>query len=91
MQNELTDLQLRHIIDTAEIDTPIVAHRIVGSRVELTLLGGTIVQADNPFAAPDLSQLKVKELKQIAKQLQIPGHSKMNQDQLIAAIQEAQT
>lgn len=44
----LTDLQLRDVIERAEVTSPVLAYKVVGNRVELHLLGGPVayVEAD---------------------------------------------
>jgi hypothetical protein len=45
---ELSELQIRDVIERAEVSTPVLAYKVVGNRVELHLLGGPVayVEAD---------------------------------------------
>ncbi len=45
---ELTELQIRDVIERAEVSTPVLAYKVLGNRVELHLLGGPVayVEAD---------------------------------------------
>lgn len=91
---QLDTQQIQQLAQESDITTPIQAARVVGDRVELHLLGGTIAQVPNPWAVevpigPDLTDLSTKELRQLAKEQAISGYSKMTKPELIQALQEA--
>jgi hypothetical protein len=57
---ELSELQIRDVIERAEVTTPVLAYKVAGNRVELHLLGGPVayVEADwlvEPDEALDLA------------------------------------
>jgi hypothetical protein len=47
-EGELSELQIRDVIERAEVTTPVLAYKVLGNRVELHLLGGPVayVEAD---------------------------------------------
>ena len=89
MAQDLTPQQLQAIAKELNIKTPIFSYRVVGDRVELHLLGGRQVTYD-PALAVDLpsllSDLTVKELRLLAKDLGIAGISRMTKAALISAL-----
>ena len=83
-ERELKPEELKAVIDELKVSNPVMSYRIVGSRIELNLLGGAIVRGtiDNE----DLSNLSLKDLKSLATGLNIQGRSKMSREELEEAI-----
>ena len=86
-QKELSDLELQNIVQELEIGTPILAYRVVGSRVELQLLGGAQVEYTLADPLPPLKQLNRAELLALAKEHDIRGRTSMTKAQLIQALE----
>ena len=88
---KLSQRQLLDIAREQNVNVPIMSYRVTGDRLELFLYGGqTIVApAGFPKSASYLDDLSMKELRAIAKDLQIPGRTKMKRDVLIEAILSA--
>ncbi len=96
MSSELSvsTLSQRQLLDIAreqDVDVPIMSYRVTGDRVELFLYGGRTITAPAGFprSASYLDNLSMKELRSIAKDLKIPGRTKMKKDDLIEAILSA--
>ena len=70
------------------IDKPIMSYRVVGSRLELHLLGGSVVCHQLYKSNPLYRDMGLAELKKLATSHKIPGRSKMNRIQLIEALEE---
>lgn len=88
MAGELTAKDLQDIARLAKIDSPIQAYRVVGNRVELTLLGG--VKREIPLQIKvSLEDMSLKELRSIAFDMNIPDRSGRTKSQLIKLIKEA--
>jgi oligoribonuclease (3'-5' exoribonuclease) len=83
--NKDIDSRVKQAAKILEVDKPIMSHRVVGSRIELHLLGGSVAVLDSH---PFYRDMGVSELKQLARRHKIRGRSKMNRDQLIQALEE---
>lgn len=83
-ERELRPEELKAIITELGVSNPVMSYRIVGSRIELNLLGGAVVRGkiDNE----DLSNLSKKDLYALAKGLGISGRTKMSRKELEEAI-----
>lgn len=88
MAGELTPKELQDIARLARIDSPIQAHRVVGNRLELTLLGG-VKREIALHNKVNLEELSLKELQSIAFDMEIPNRSGKTKAQLIKLIKEA--
>jgi hypothetical protein len=83
----LTDLQIQDLAEQLEISSPILSYRVVGERVELHLLGGAVaIGSLGQKSAVILEELSVKELRQIATAVKIPGAKKLRKSELLAAL-----
>ena len=91
MSDKLTQRQLLDIAKEQDVNVPIMSYRVTGDRVELFLYGGRTITAPAgfPLSGTYLDDLSLKELRTIAKSLQIPGRTKMKRDVLIEAILSA--
>ena len=81
---ELSPEELKLIAADLEVNNPIMSYRVVGSTIELRLLGGLVIQG--PIDNEDLSNLSMKDLYSIAQGLKITGRSRMSRDELEEAI-----
>lgn len=91
MPKDLTPEELQAIAKELSINTPIMSYRVVGDRVEIHLLGGRqlIYNRSMTVDIPSLlAVLTVKELRQLAKDLEVPGFSRKNKKALIKALSE---
>jgi hypothetical protein len=90
MADQLSHKELQELAKELNITTPILAHRVVGDRVEVHLLGGREVIYDPSISAvaiPELlSDLTLKELRLIAQDLGVSGYSKMTKAALVKAL-----
>ena len=88
---ELSQKQLLSIAHDQDVDVPVLSYRIVGDRVELNLYGGRVISALTGFpqSASSLEDLPISRLRKMAADLDIPGRSKMDKDELIEAILSA--
>ena len=86
--NQLTPERLKQLAMEIPITNPIMSHRVVGDRVELHLLGGMVVTA-SLTSLDDLMQMDRDRLYELAQKYNVRGRSKMNVDQLRAAVAEA--
>jgi hypothetical protein len=89
--NKLTKVQLKQIVQELEINQPVMSYRVVGSRVELHLLGGaTAVYDPTANEMPDptgtLTRMTLKRLHILAAAVLLPNQSKMNKAQLIKTL-----
>ena len=84
MNNDI-ESKIKRAAKILEVDKPIMSYRVVGDRVELRLLGGSVAILD---PHPSYRDMRVSELKQIARRLKVPGRSKMNREQLVQALEE---
>lgn len=91
-EKELTDLQLQDVIERAEVSTPVLAYKVIGSRVELHLLGGPVayVEADWLVEPQDildgLEAMTYDALYKLARKLEVRGRSSMDSAALVEAI-----
>jgi hypothetical protein len=87
----LSQRQLLDIAREQNVDVPIMSYRVTGDRVELFLYGGQVISApaDLPQFASVLENFSTTKLRKIAKDLNIPGRTKMNKDELVEAILSA--
>ena len=69
--------------EVMEVDKPIMSYKVVGSRIELHLLGGSVAVLDSI----DYSILTLTALRRLASESKIPGRSKMNREELIRALE----
>ena len=93
MSKTLTNDQIKHIVEELEINQPIMSYKVVGSRVELRLLGGLTAVYNDPEAEPAvaelveaLARLKIKDIRFLATKFMIPKRGSMNKIQLIEAL-----
>lgn len=95
------DPKVREVMKREKINRPVLAYRMVGSRVEMHLLGDKgytsfpieakeVKPTEEAYKSKTLSHKTVAELKEIAKGLEIKT-SKKNKINLITAILEKQT
>ena len=91
MSRELSQKQLLEIAHEQDVDVPILSYRIVGDRIELNLYGGQVISApaELPQFATVLEDLPLAKLRKMAADLDIPGRSKMDKNELIEAILSA--
>ena len=91
------DPKVREVMKREKIKRPVLAYRMVGSRVELHLLGDKGYtsfpieakekeQTEVFYTTKNLTKKTVKELKEIAKGLDIPITKNKNKASLIASI-----
>lgn len=88
-----TDLVKQAAVELG-VDKPIMSYKVVGNRVELHLLGGSVAvwtrRSPGPYRRRAvLSRLSTKELRRQARLHEIRGRSKMSRSQLIDAIELA--
>jgi len=92
--NKDIDSRVKQAVKELGVDKPIMSYRVVGDRVELHLLGGSIVRwpaiddPEDPLSDSGLDFWTLKEIKNLASIHKIPGRSKMNRDQLIEALRK---
>jgi hypothetical protein len=89
VQESLSPDEIKHIVEELAINQPILAYKVVGSRVELHLLGGATAvyrQPDAEAIFQALATLKRKDLRFLAAKFLIRGRGKMNKSQLIDAL-----
>ena len=76
--------KIKDAVRELKIDKPIMSYKVVGSRVELHLLGGSVEVLDS---RPFYRDMSLPELKRLARRHKIPGRSKMNRQQLIESLE----
>lgn len=84
---QLEPLQIRDIAEQLDIDTPILSHKVIGSRVELYLLGGAVATFELE-QEPQLDEMSYDELYALARKINLRGRSNMLADELRVAIAE---
>ena len=87
MPEILSPDQLKYILKSLKINSPVMAYRVVGNRVELQLLGGSTAEffmVDDPA----LHEMSLSYLRTLAAAFDIPGRDKMSKKSLLVALQE---
>jgi hypothetical protein len=87
MDNDIRS-QVKLAAEAHGVDKPIMSYRVVGGRLELYLLGGSVVYHKLYHSNPIYRDMGLAELKKLATSHKIPGRSKMNRIQLIEALEE---
>ena len=91
MSDDLSNEQLKHIVEELEINQPILAYKVVGDRIELRLLGGSTAVYDEGLPGQInimqlLAGLSAKDLRFLAAKFMIKKRGTMNKIQLIEAL-----
>ncbi len=94
--NPISPKAIRTAVQAAGITTPYWS-RVVGNRLEISLLGGQVIELPfGPYDRPqthhtpgDLRQMKRDELRALAREMEIDGAGSMLKAQLVDAIMEA--
>lgn len=93
---ELTPFQLQDVIERAEVSTPVLAYKVIGSRVELHLLGGPVAYVEADWLVEpevvleeildELETMTYDTLYKLAQRLKVRGRSTMDSPDLVKAI-----
>jgi len=87
MDNDIRS-QVKLAAEALGVDKPIMSYRVVGGRIEMHLLGGSVVYYPLYHSDPFYRDMGLAELKGLARRHKIRGRSKMNRIQLIEALED---